>query len=139
VKNQITDLFDKPKLIAIRGSDSPFVFIHDRDVVRAIVQGVDSPVTGIFNVAGDGKLGIAEIAARLGKRCVLLPPSLLRAALWLLKKLGRTQYGPEQLDFLRYRPVLSNRRLKEVFGYTPALNSAEAFELWRASRPPRAP
>ena len=139
VKNQITDLFDKPRLIAIRGSDSPFVFIHDRDVVRAIVQGIDSPVTGIFNVAGDGKLGIAEIAARLGKRCVLLPPSLLRAALWLLKKLGRTQYGPEQVDFLRYRPVLSNRRLKEVFGYTPALNSAEVFELWRASRPPPAP
>ncbi len=63
VHNQITALFEKPRLIAIRGSDSPFVFIHDRDVVGAIVQGVDSPVTGIFNVAGDGKLSIFEIAA----------------------------------------------------------------------------
>ncbi|MCX7155643.1 MAG: SDR family oxidoreductase [Rhodocyclales bacterium] len=132
--NQITDLFDKPRLIAIRGSDSPFVFIHDQDVVGAIVHGVDSPVTGIFNVAGDGKLSIDEIAARLGKRSVVFPPGFLQAALWLLKKLGLTQYGPEQIDFLRYRPVLDNRRLKEVFGYMPKLTSAEVFELWRKSR-----
>ena len=138
VKNQITDLFEKPRLIAIRGSDSPFVFIHDRDVVGAILHGIDSNVTGIFNVAGDGKLGIHDIAARLGKRCVALPPAWLKAALWLLKKLGLTQYGPEQLDFLRYRPVLDNRRLKQVFGYVPRLSSAEAFELWRTSRGPSA-
>ncbi len=134
VKNQITDLFEKPRLLAIRGSDSPFVFIHDKDVVSAIVQGITSPVTGIFNVAGDGKVDIHEIAARLGKRCVALPASLVRGALWLLKRLGLTQYGPEQTDFLRYRPVLANRRLKEEFGYSPKLTSAEVFELWRTSR-----
>ncbi len=137
-RNQITDLFEKRRLIAISGSSSPFVFIHDQDVVAAIVQGVDSPVTGIFNVAGDGKLDIDEIAARLGKGCVEFPPWLLRGALWLLKKLGLTQYGPEQIDFLRYRPVLDNRRLKEEFGYVPKLTSAEAFELWRASRASKA-
>ncbi len=134
VHNQITDLFEKPRLIAIKGSDSPFVFIHDQDVVCAIVQGVDSPVTGIFNVAGDGKLSIFEIAARLGKRCVVLSPGLLRGTLWLLKLFGLTQYGPEQTDFLRYRPVLDNRRLKEEFGYLPKLSSVEVFELWRKSR-----
>jgi UDP-glucose 4-epimerase len=134
VHNQITDLFEKPRLIAIRGSDSPFVFIHDQDVVGAIVQGVDSKATGIFNVAGDGKLSIFEIAERLGKRSVVFPPGLLQAALWLLRKLGLTQYGPEQIDFLRYRPVLDNRRLKEEFGYVPRLTSAEVFELWRNSR-----
>ena len=133
VHNQITDLFEKPRLIAIRGSASPFVFIHDQDVVAAIVRGVDSPVTGIFNVAGDGKLDIDEIAARLGKRCAVLPAAVLQAALWLLKKLGLTQYGPEQIDFLRYRPVLANRRLKEEFGYVPKLTSAEVFDLWRRS------
>lgn len=134
VHNQITDLFEKPRLIAIRGSDSPFVFIHDQDVVGAIVQGVDSPATGIFNVAGDGKLSIFDIAEQLGKRCVVLPPGVLQAALWLLRKLGLTQYGPEQIDFLRYRPVLDNRRLKAEFGYVPKLTSAEVFELWRTSR-----
>jgi UDP-glucose 4-epimerase len=134
VRNQITDLFEKPRLIAIAGSDSPFVFVHDQDVVGAMLHAVAAPVTGIFNVAGDGKLSIHEIAARLGKRCVVLPAGVLRAALWLLKKLGLTQYGPEQLDFLRYRPVLQNTRLKRDFGYVPKLTSAEVFELYRLSR-----
>ncbi|MBK9238341.1 MAG: SDR family oxidoreductase [Rhodoferax sp.] len=134
VHNQITDLFEKPRLIAIAGSDSPFVFIHDQDVVGAIVHGIDSSAVGIFNVAGDGKLTIHEIAQRLGKTCRVMPAGVLRAGLWLLKKLHLTQYGPEQLDFLRYRPVLLNTRLKEEFGYTPKLSSAQVFELYRASR-----
>ena len=137
VRNQITDLFEKPRLIAIAGSDSPFVFIHDADVVGAMLHAIDSGKPGIFNVAGDGKLTIHEIAARLGKRCLVLPAWLLRSALWLLKKLGLTQYGPEQLDFLRYRPVLLNRRLKEEFGYVPKLSSADVFELYRRSRQSR--
>jgi len=138
VNNQITDLFKKPRLIAIRGSDSPFVFIHDQDVVGAILHGIDSSSTGIFNVAGDGKLSIFEIATRLDKRCLVLPAWLLRSALWLLKKLGLTQYGPEQLDFLRYRPVLDNTRLKTVFGYVPKLSSSEVFDLWRSAQQKKA-
>ncbi len=115
VRNQITDLFDKPRLLAIRGSDSPFVFIWDQDVVGCMLEAVHSEKTGVYNLAGDGALSIHEIAARLGKRSVALPAGLLQAALALLKPLGLTQYGPEQVNFLRYRPVLANRRLKEKF------------------------
>ena len=134
VKNQITDLFDKPRLIAIRGSASPFVFIWDQDVVGCMLAAVYSDKAGVYNLAGDGALGIHEIAARLGKRCVVLPARLLQAALALLKPLGLTQYGPEQVNFLRYRPVLDNRRLKEVFGYVPKKTSAEVFEFYLAAR-----
>lgn len=134
VKNQITDLFEKPHLLAIRDAASPFVFIWDRDVVGALLAAIDSPHPGIYNVAGDGALTIHQIAALLGKRCLVLPAGLLRAALWLLKKLGLTQYGPEQLDFLRYRPVLLNTRLKQEFGYVPRLTSAEVFDLYRRAR-----
>jgi UDP-glucose 4-epimerase len=134
VHNQITDLFEKPRLLTIRGSDSPFVFIWDQDVVNIIVRAVSEGPAGIFNVAGDGALTIQEIARRLGKRCLVLPAGLLRSALALLKPLGLTQYGPEQLDFLRYRPVLLNTRLKQVFGYTPHYTSAEVFNLYRLAR-----
>jgi UDP-glucose 4-epimerase len=134
VHNQITDLFEKPRLLAIAGSDSPFVFIWDQDVVAIIVRAVCGAPAGIFNVAGDGALTIHEIAARLGKRCLVLPAWLLQGALALLKPLGLTQYGPEQLDFLRYRPVLLNTRLKTVFGYVPRYTSAEVFEIYRKAR-----
>jgi UDP-glucose 4-epimerase len=132
-RNQITALFERPRLLAIRGAASPFVFIWDRDVVGAIEHAVFGGPAGIYNVAGDGALSIQEIAARLGKRCITLPAGLLRAVLAVLHPLGVSRYGPEQVDFLRYRPVLDNRRLKEVFGYVPRLTSAEVFELFRRS------
>jgi UDP-glucose 4-epimerase len=125
VRNQITDLFEKPRLLAIRGSDSPFVFIWDQDVVGIILRAVSGGPPGIYNVAGDGALTIHEIAQRLGKPTLQLPAGLLQAALAVLKPLGLTQYGPEQLDFLRYRPVLLNSKLKTTFGYTPTYTSAE--------------
>jgi UDP-glucose 4-epimerase len=129
-RNQITALFDKPRLLAIRGSRSPFVFIWDRDVVGAIEHAIRTDAAGIYNVAGDGALTIQDIAARLGKRCVTLPAGLLRAVLAVLHPLGLSQYGPEQVDFLRYRPVLSNRRLKEQLGYVPRKTSAEVFDFY---------
>jgi UDP-glucose 4-epimerase len=48
--------------------------------------------------------------------------------------LGVTQYGPEQVNFLRYRPVLSNRRLKEVLGYTPQKTTRDVFEFFLECR-----
>ena len=132
-RNQITALFERPRLIAIRGSKSPFVFIWDQDVVGAIEHAIFSGGAGIYNVAGDGALSIQQIADRLGKRCITLPPGLLRFVLAVLHPLRLSRYGPEQVDFLRYRPVLDNRRLKEQFGYVPKLTSAEVFELFRKS------
>jgi UDP-glucose 4-epimerase len=133
-RNQITALFEKPRLIALKGSASPFVFIWDQDVVGAIEHAIFGGPAGIYNVAGDGALSIQQIAERLGKRCITLPPAALRTVLALLHPLGLSQYGPEQVNFLRYRPVLDNRRLKEVFGYRPRLTSAEVFDLFRKSR-----
>jgi UDP-glucose 4-epimerase len=133
-RNQITALFERPRLIALRGSRSPFVFIWDRDVVGAIEHAIDTGKDGIYNVAGDGALSIQEIAARLGKPCITLPPALLRLVLALLHPLGLSQYGPEQVNFLRYRPVLDNRRLKQEFGYIPQLTSAQVFDLYCRAR-----
>jgi len=129
-RNQITALFERRRLLAIRGSASPFVFIWDEDVVGAIERAIDAGPPGVYNVAGDGAMSIQEIAAKLGKRCITLPAGLLRALLAVLHPLGLSRYGPEQVNFLRYRPVLANGRLKEVFGYVPRLSSSEVFELF---------
>ena len=131
VDNQITALFRRRRLLRIRGSESPFVFIWDTDVVAVIQRAVDGPVTGVFNVAGDGALTVTEIAALLQKPVLTVPEPVLRAALAVGSRLGLTAYGPEQTRFLQYRPVLDNTRLKTVFGYTPARTSREAFDDWR--------
>ena len=135
VNNQITALFEKKRLLAIKGSDSPFVFIWDEDVTGAIVHALSGQApSGCYNLAGDGALTIFEIAKRLNKQPRVLPACLLQTALWAGSRLGISRYGPEQLDFLRYRPVLLNTALKTQFGYTPRKTSAEAFAAFVAAR-----
>jgi UDP-glucose 4-epimerase len=130
-ENQITALFHRPRLLAVRGSDSPFVFIWTRDLARIVARAATDGPPGIYNVAGDGWLTVDDLARKLGKPVLRLPSWALKAALAVGQPLGLFQYGPEQVRFLQYRPVLANDRLKTVFGYTPELTSAQVFDLWR--------
>jgi len=132
VANQITALFERRWLLGFRGCDSPFVFIWDQDVVNCLELGIREQRSGTYNLAGDGALTLREIAGRIGKPYIALPPRLVQGAIALLHATGLTAYRPGQIDFLRYRPVLSNARLKSEFGYTPQKTSAEVFDhYWR--------
>jgi len=137
VQNQITALFDGRVILGIRGSETPFVFIWDQDVVGCLIEAVRGGPAGIYNLAGDGVMTLAEIAEVIGKRVVSLPAWLIRGVLGVLHPLGLVQYGPEQVDFLRYRPVLSNQRLRNEFGYKLRMSSREAFDFFWAHQPSR--
>ncbi len=134
VDNQITALFERKRLLRIKGSESPFVFIWDTDLVEVIVQAVHEGTTGIYNIAGDGTLTIEEIAAMLRRPVVTVPEPVLKAVLRVAQRLRLVPYGPEQTAFLRYRPVLDNARLKAEFGYVPAHTTRQAFEAWMVAR-----
>jgi len=128
----VTDLFEGPAVLGVRGSDSPFVFIWDHDLVEVVLLGVLGGRQSVYNLAGDGVLSPREIARRLHKPYLPVPASLLRGVLWVLHALGRTANGPDHVDFLWYRSVLSNERLKRELGYRP-IDSVAAFDLWARS------
>lgn len=131
VENQITALFHKKRLLGIRGSDSPFVFIWTEDLARILYHAATDGPPGIFNVAADGQMGLEDLAAAMGKPVRRLPGGVLRTALGLARPLRLSRYGPEQVGFLQYRPVLDNTALKTTFGYTPELTARQVFALWQ--------
>lgn len=134
--NQITALFEQSMVTGLRGIDAPFCIIADEDVVGAILHGIKTEAEGIYNLTGDGILTLEEIAALMGGRYVGIPEGLIATGLRGLSALKLSPYGPEQVLFLKYRPVLDNSRLKSVFGYRPQYTTEEAFERYRCSRAP---
>ncbi len=134
VASPITALFERPVVVGVAGSQTPFVLIWDEDVADCIAKGVRERRTGIYNLAGDGAIALREIARRLGRRYLPLPPALLAGALITLQRLRLSARGPEQVDFLRHRPVLANEKLKREFGFTPRFTSDECFEHYRRLR-----
>ena len=134
VASPITALFERRLVVGVAGSDSPFVLIWDEDVAACIVKGIHEGRSGVYNLAGDGAVSLPEIARRLGKPYLPVPAFLLAAALWVAKRLRLSERGPEQVRFLRHRPVLGNARLKSEFGFTPRYTSAECFGRYRELR-----
>lgn len=134
IHNQITALFERKVLLGVRGGDDRFVFVWNGDVAACLEQALHSRATGVFNLAGDGALSMSELAAIMGKPYLRLPAPPLHLVLGIAHPLGLVPYGPEQVRFLQYRPVLANRRLRDVFGFRPCKTSREAFEAFWASR-----
>ena len=135
VDNPITAIFARPIIVTIAGSDSPFVAIDVDDVAEIIRIGVVEERSGIYNVAGDGAVPVADIARLLGKRVVALPAFLLAAALAVLHPLRLAPWGPEQVRFLRWRPVLANDRLRRDFPTLPRRSSLDVLTAFFAARP----
>jgi UDP-glucose 4-epimerase len=132
--NLITNLFEKKRILGIKGHLSPYVFVWDEDVADCMQQAVFSNKSGVYNLAGDGAICNADLATLLNKSYLSIPASFLRFGLALGNKLGLTQYGPDQLLFIQYRPVLDNRKLKEDFGYIPKKSSLETFEYYLSAK-----
>jgi UDP-glucose 4-epimerase len=126
-ENPITNIFSKNIITGIAGSKSPFVIIWVDDLVAYLIEAATTGVTGVFNVAGDGTLTLKQIAKHLNKPYLGIPSGLLRGMLRILKPLGLSQYGSEQVKFIEFRPVLSNKKIKKVFKHQPEKTTEQAF------------
>jgi UDP-glucose 4-epimerase len=124
----IADLLKKKIMFDIQGSLFPFSFVWDEDVVGFMFEGVESDITGNYNLAGDGFLTAKEVAKKFNKVYLALPAPIVQTGLAVLKKFNLSQYGPEQIDFLRYRPALDNEKSKRDFTYQYRRTSEEAID-----------
>lgn len=126
-ENPITNMFSKNIITGIAGSNSPFVIIWVDDLVAYLIEAAKTDIQGVFNVAGDGTLTLKQIAKFLNKVYLPIPAWLIRGVLSLLHPIGLSQYGPEQVKFIQYRPVLSNKKIKKHFKHQPQKTTVQAF------------
>lgn len=98
----------------IAGFDPRVQFVHDDDVVGALMYATAHDVPGVFNVAGDGVLPWSEVCAIVGKRRVTLPPVFTQWTGEALRALRLLDLPPEVLTLLRYGRGLDNTRYKEA-------------------------
>jgi UDP-glucose 4-epimerase len=129
IRTPLSKALSLPVVPRIFGFDPRFQFVHEDDVIRAIMFVLDHNLPGIYNVAGDGLLPWSEVAAICGKRTFPLPPFGFRGLTSApLSQLG-IELTPELLDLMRYGRGVDNRRLKAAgfrYGHTSA-GAVQAF------------
>lgn len=128
IKTALTKALSLPVVPSILGFDPRLQFVHEDDVIRAILFVLDNHLPGIFNVAGEGLLPWSEVARICGKRTMPLPPLGTSLSTRPLRRIG-VPLPEELLDLLRYGRGMDNSRLKNAgfrYNYTSA-GTVEAF------------
>lgn len=123
----VVNLFQQKMIVGLIGYPGPFTFSWSEDIVDYIIEALTSDINGEFNIAGDGILTMKDIAKIVKKPYLPLPSWLIQAALTIAKPLGLSQYGPEQVKFIKYRPVLANDKIKQTFTHQPRYTSKQAL------------
>jgi UDP-glucose 4-epimerase len=122
----VSRLLELPVVPHVFGFDPRIQFVHEDDVVRAILFVLDSGSAGIFNVAGDGLLPWSEVCKIAGKPTVPMPP-LGRGLVTGPLKLAGYDIPPELMQLLTYGRGADTRRLKRA-GFRYEHTSAGAVE-----------
>lgn len=118
-----------PLVPSVFGFDPRFQFVHEDDVVAAMLFVLNQQVPGIYNVAGDGQLPWSEVASIAGKRTFPMPPNGIGLATEPLRRAGLVALAPELIELLRYGRGVDNRRLKQA-GFNYQYTSAGAVQAF---------
>jgi UDP-glucose 4-epimerase len=130
VDNYLVRLWLKQPFRADFGrSDPPLQFVHEEDVVDALVLLLDGRHDGAFNVAGDGLITPAECAELIGMKTRRVPLSLWRRFVAVMWRVGASEAPPGSLEYAIHPWVVSNQKLKDVAGWNPRFTTRETFEL----------
>ena len=135
--NVLGDNLDTPFAIALRrpvvpeilGFDPRVQFVHEDDVVGALMYAADNDVPGVYNVAGDDNMPWSEVCAHVGKPRIPLSPVFTNLSAEPLRLLGLWDLPPEALQLLRFGRTLDNTRYQQAgfrYRYTNA-GTVEAF------------
>ncbi len=111
------------------GFDPRLQFLHEDDVVNALMYSTTHDVPGIYNVAGDGIVTWSEVCRILGRSRLPLPPLMTNAAAEPLRLIRVLDLPPEMLALLRYGRGVDNSRFKRAgfrYKYTTA-GTVDAF------------
>ena len=101
--------------------------VHACDMARAYVLACTIPVTGAFNIATEPVLDPPTLAAVLGSRQVPVPAAVLRAFVGTTWRLHLQPTDPGWVDIGRETPLLDTTRAREVLGWTPRYDAAQAL------------
>ena len=109
---------------------APMQFVHEDDLVAIILKCLEDRLAGVYNVAADGTLMVAEMAEMLGHKVVQVPDGLINlvnSVAWKLRIISISQQPNAGIDMMRYPWIISNEKLKMALGYKYRLDSLAAF------------
>lgn len=116
----------------ILGYDPLFQFMHEDDVVGALITTLDARPRGVFNVAGPRPVPLSVVIEETGRTNVPVPGPLLSSA---LGRFGLPRLPRGALDHIRYPIIVDASSFKRATGWSHTIDERAAMRAYREAFP----
>ncbi|HEY8865882.1 MAG TPA: NAD-dependent epimerase/dehydratase family protein [Solirubrobacteraceae bacterium] len=126
----VRDVFDFMPILkpVIPDPGVPFQLVHEDDVataMRAAVLGKGEP--GVYNLAADGQLTMADVADAIGGHAVAIPDLAISATAELAARLPFLPPEAKWLQSFRRPTIMSTAKAKKELGWKPEHNARQTL------------
>jgi UDP-glucose 4-epimerase len=113
---------------------TPFQLVHTEDVASALAAAVraDGPA-GVYNLAGDGTIGVAELARAFGWLSVPVPKLGVDVTAEVLGRLPLMPPAASWINAFRVPVVMDTARARAQLGWEPVFDTAAVLDDTAAS------
>ena len=125
INNAISTYLRQSTQAYLLGFNPMWQFVHETDMLDALMQALEGDPVGVYNVAGRGELPIMDALELTGATLLPFPAPIASVILRLSRSMPVPPYF---LDFLKYHCVISDAKFREDFGCDPNMGPRETIE-----------
>jgi UDP-glucose 4-epimerase len=123
-----------PRVPTVLGFDPLFQFMHERDMMRAIVLSLSKQVRGVYNVAGPQPVPLSMVIRECGRSVIPLPEMVFTG---LLGRFGLPRLPKGALTHIKYPVVVDDARFRADTGYAHESTELDCMRQFRVAFPPK--
>lgn len=121
-----------PRVPTVLGFDPLFQFMHEQDVVHAIVLTMERRLRGVFNVAGPPPVPLSVLIDETGRTKVPIPEGIYPL---VLGRFGFPRLPRGAVAHVKYPVVIDSRAFREATGFVHRIDEREAMHAYRDAWP----
>lgn len=128
VDSPLTRYFALPVVPTVLGFDPRLQFVHADDGLEVLRRTALEDHPGTYNVSGAGVLMLSQAIRRAGRPSLPVPATSMHAAGEALRRLGVSDFSPEQMALLRHGRAVDASAVQEELNWRPAYTTVGAFD-----------
>lgn len=133
IDNTVSWMFARRFAASIKGRDPLAQFIHEQDLVEAVMLVLRERALGTYNITSDDYIRLSEMMERAGMIAPAVPKKLLCRLADISFRVGTSPVSSHWIRMFSESMVGTSERLKEL-GWRPTYTSSGLFDEYLAGR-----